>query len=97
LSAAQIAAGYRLIGGQIVKPSKCEGVGKFLCANQLVGATSRIDGLPVADLLGWIGVVLVVFVLLPLFGLIGLPRIRRRSGGRGPDPTDSTFQGDGVS
>jgi phosphate transport system substrate-binding protein len=104
LSAAQIAAGYRLVDGQIVKPSKCEGVGKFLCADQLMSATGKIDGLPLADLLGWIAVVLVLFVLLPLFGLLGLPRIasarRRRSGGLGPDSPDrtaSTVQGDGFS
>jgi hypothetical protein len=104
LTAAQIAAGYKLVDGQVVKPSQCEGVDKFLCANALTSATTKIDGLPVADLLGWIGVVLLLFVLLPLFGLLGLPRMasarRRRSGGRGPespDPTASNLQGDGFS
>jgi hypothetical protein len=104
LSPAQIAAGDRLVDGQVVEPSKCEGTDKFLCADALVSATSKIDGLPLADLLGWISVVLVVFVLLPLFGLLGLPRMgrarRRRAGGPGPDsadPTASTAQGDGRS
>ena len=69
LTAAQIAAGYRVVNGQVVKTSACEGVDKFTCATALVNASKSLDGLPLADLIAWILVALAIFIAIPLIVL----------------------------
>jgi phosphate transport system substrate-binding protein len=87
LSAAQIAEGYRLVNGQVVKTSPCEGSERFACATALVDATSKVDGLPVADLVGWLLVAVVLFAGIPLIAVL------RRRRAAGADMTDLAEHG----
>jgi ABC-type phosphate transport system substrate-binding protein len=86
LTQAQIAQGYRIVNGQVVKTSACEGDQRFVCATALVNATKSLDGLPLAELLGWTLVALVLFVGIPV---IGMSR-RRRAAGSDPGPDQPT-------
>jgi hypothetical protein len=76
-----VAAGYKVVNGQIVKASACEGsfIKKFQCSNALVDATEQAKGLPVGGLVGWILVAIVLFLGIPLAAFL----IRRRKGGSG--------------
>jgi phosphate transport system substrate-binding protein len=86
LTQAQIAQGYRIVNGQVVKTSPCESDQRFTCAIALVNATKSLDGLPVADLLGWTLVALLLFVGVPVLGMLK----RRRKAGSDPGPADPT-------
>jgi hypothetical protein len=65
-------------------------VDKFGCATALVNASESLDGLPLADLIGWVLVALAIFIAIPL---IGMSR-RRRSLEAGSDavPTQEVTQ-----
>ena len=85
LSAAQIAAGYRIVNGQVVKLSSCEGAKRFTCAAALVNATEGINGVPLGAWVGWLVVALVVFGGIPL--LVYMRRRRALAGG--PEPAEA--------
>ncbi len=88
LSSSQIAAGYRVVNGHVVK-SLAAGPDKFLRADALVAATKGIDGLPVPELLGWSLAAVVLFLGVPL--LVGYRK--RRSRGQSPDPSEPGLEG----
>jgi phosphate transport system substrate-binding protein len=91
LTAAQVAAGERIVDGHLVKPVAA-GPNKFLRAAALVSASKDVEGLPLSQLLGWTLAAAVGFVGIPL--LIGYRRRRRggkstagpSTGGPGLDP-----------
>jgi hypothetical protein len=51
LTAAEVAAGERIVDGHVVKPVAA-GPNKFLRAAALVSASKDVEGLPVSQLLG---------------------------------------------
>jgi len=59
----------------------------FACATALVDATSKVDGLPVADLVGWLLVAVVLFAGIPLIAVL------RRRRAAGADMTDLAEHG----
>jgi phosphate transport system substrate-binding protein len=87
LTAAQIAAGYRVVNGHIVK-SLDAGPSKYVRADALISASKGIDGVPLPELLVWIVVALVLFLGIPLFG-----SYRKRRSGRRPGRSESLPEG----
>ena len=83
LTAAQVAAGYRVVNGHIVK-SIDAGPSKYVRADALVSASKGIDGIPVPELLVWMLVALLLFLGIPLIG-----SYRKRRSGNQRDPSES--------
>jgi phosphate transport system substrate-binding protein len=83
LTAAEVAAGERIVDGHVVKPVAA-GPNKFLRAAALVSASKDVEGLPASQLLGWTLAAAVGFVGIPL--LLGYRR-RRRGGKSTPGPS----------
>ncbi len=83
LTAAQVAAGYRVVNGHIVK-SLDAGPSKYVRADALISASKGIDGIPVPELLVWVLVALLLFLGIPLFG-----SYRKRRSGHRRDPSES--------
>ena len=86
LTPAQIAAGYTVVNGHIVKKLSA-GPNEFLRADDLVGASKAVGGVPTAGLLIWLALAVLLIAGIPL---IAAAR-KRRSAAAGP-PFD-----DGVS
>ena len=85
MTPAQLAQGDRLVDGQIVKSSPCEADQKFQCAIRLDDAAGTVGGVPLPESLGWVLAIVVVFIVLPLMGLVGWPMIKRRRKGSKDD------------
>ena len=87
LTAAQVAAGYRVVNGHIVK-SIDAGPSKYVRADALISASKGIDGIPVPELLVWMLVALLLFLGIPLLG-----SYRKRRSGHEADPSESRRRG----
>jgi len=90
LTAAQIAAGDRLVNGQIVKVLDLNGPGKFARASALQGALAAITGSGAAYL-GWALLVLAVIALPPVIASRRARRVQAvavTSGSPGAEPDD---------
>ena len=83
LTAAQVAAGYRVVNGHIVK-SIDAGPSKYVRADALISASKGIDGIPVPELLIWVLVAVLLFLGIPLLG-----SYRKRHSGDERDPSES--------
>jgi len=88
LSAKQIAAGYRIVDGHIVK-SLNAGPNKYLRADALVTASKEIDGIPLPELLGWTLAAVVLFLGIPLLSSYRKRRSDHSPGDVEPGSPDS--------